>query len=517
MLLHLDGEGGKRYNDPAEFSVNLSGGAGLPATNMQEIKWLSQGGAVSVRDGVYTPDTQEDSYLFSEEKAPRDFCFSCEVKINKPGDCGVLFRAQGKNGIEWIAGYYFSFNADTHTVTLQNVNGGDHYKNELGRITCPFEYGKWYTVKVCMQDYNARLWFNNFEHEIPPYYTKFDLQLKHFPRGVIGLHFGEGVAEFRSVSLGENTEVFDLDPDKSYQNPIIYGADPDIMYHDGTYYLYYTDTQDMSLFQCYTSKDLVHWSEPHVVFHGCDGWGNNEYMSPNVIYYKGLFYMFYASHTAWDENHKRRVQVAYASSTSPLGPFKSKTCRPLHTDIQEIGGHPFVDEDGRVYLSVVRFNHGNEVWAYEVKLEDGVVTSVEETLTKLMVPDCDWERDYANIVEGAVIFKHNDLYYTVYAGSHYKGSYAEGLAWAKHPLGPYTKYEYNPILRKTAFTRGTGDSVYVRNARGEYIMFYHQHFSVTEISPRQICMDRMKFVKMDDGPDVLIVNGPTATPQPGLA
>ena len=44
-------------------------------------------------------------------------------------------------------------------------------------------------------------------------------------------------------------------------------------------------------------------------------------------------------------------------------------------------------------------------------------------------------------------------------------------------------------------------------------MFYHQHYSTTEISPRWIRMDRMKFVKVDGGPDVMVVNGPTMTPQ----
>ena len=299
---------------------------------------------------------------------------------------------------------------------------------------------------------------------------------------------------------------------------MVYGADPDILYHDGTYYLYYTDTQDMTLFQCYTSKDLIHWSEPVVVFHGKDGWGNNEYMSPNVIYKDGLFYMFYASHTAPDPiTGRREAHVAFASSASPLGPFKSATMQPLHTDVQEIGGHPFLDTDGRTYLTVVRFNKGNEIWAYEVKMENGVVTPLDDTIVRLLVPTEPWECDYARIVEGGVILKHKGLYYMIYAGSHYKGDYGEGVAIAEKPLGPYRKYKYNPILRATAFTRGTGDSVYTRTADGRYIMFYHQHFSTTEISPRHICYDAMKFVETGDGsPDVIVVHGPTTAPQEPL-
>ena len=58
--------------------------------------------------------------------------------------------------------------------------------------------------------------------------------------------------------------------------------------------------------------------------------------------------------------------------------------------------------------------------------------------------------------------------------------------------------------------------MYTRTPDGGWVMFYHQHFSPLEISPRQIRMDRMKFVKVDDGPDVMVVNGPTMTPQKKL-
>ena len=48
-------------------------------------------------------------------------------------------------------------------------------------------------------------------------------------------------------------------------------------------------------------------------------------------------------------------------------------------------------------------------------------------------------------------------------------------------------------------------------------MFYHQHFSTTEISPRHICYDAMKFVETGDGsPDVIVVHGPTTAPQEPL-
>ncbi len=486
-----------------------------------ELKWTELGARVEERDGVlsargseFYTSASDRAALFAEGSAPKNFAFECEIRLVRDGEAGVYFRAQGKNGFDWIAGYYLSVNAADGSVKLRNVNGGDHSESVIASMRYPFGKGRWYKIRVEMRGSSAKIWFNNFTDESDPY-PKFDLELRHFPRGTVGLEFGCGTARFRGVSLEEIDGGTAADADGFYRNPVIYGADPDIMYYDGTYYLYFTDTQDMSLFQCYTSKDLIHWSQPHVVFHGSDGWGNNEYMSPNVFFKDGIFYMLYASHTAPDANGRRRVQVAFASSDSPLGPFRSKTGRPLHEDIQEIGGHPFVDDDGRVYLTVVRFNNGNEIWAYEVRAEDGVITPLDGTLTRLLVPEEEWECDYARVVEGGVIMKHKGLYYMMYAGSHYKGSYAEGYAVSENPLGPYRKYKYNPILRSTGFTRGTGDSVYVKTPGGKYIMFYHQHFSPTEISPRYICYDEMKFVETGSGEDVLVVHGPTMTPQKG--
>ena len=479
------------------------------------MEWVNLGAKAEEKGGVWTSEEGSEGFLFTKENTPANFKFEAEIRLKKAGEAGLYFRTVSKNGVNWLVGYAFTVNVEKHTITLTKVSNGDHVMNTLGVVKYPFERDVWYKIAVVVSGKNTRLYFNNFKYDLEPY-PKFDLELGYFMKGTAGLAFGDGVAEFRGVKLEENNEPA-LDPDESYKNPILYGADPDIMFYDGTYYLYYTDTADMHLFQCYTSKDLIHWSEPHVIFHGEDGWGNNEYMSPNVVHKDGWFYMFYASHTAPDANGRRRAQVTYATSRSPLGPFKAENKVPLHTDVQEIGGAPFLDDDGRAYLSVVRFNNGNECWIMEMKLENGKVTILEDTITKMFEATEPWEKDYANIVEGAVICKHNGLYYTMYAGSHYKGQYAEGFATAEHPLGPWKKYEYNPILTSHVQARAVGDSVYTKTPDGkEWVMFYHQHYSPTEISPRWIRMDRMKFVKVDGGPDVMVVNGPTMTPQKKL-
>ena len=134
-------------------------------------------------------------------------------------------------------------------------------------------------------------------------------------------------------------------------------------------------------------------------------------MSPNVFYHDGVFYMFYSA-----LNKEGKERVWYATATSPYGPFLPvNDQKPLH-EIAEIGGHPYRDDDGRLYMSFVRFGGGNHVWMEEVTMRDGVVTPVAGTATLAITPTEAYENDgYGLISEGGVLYKHNGLYYMIYA------------------------------------------------------------------------------------------------------
>jgi hypothetical protein len=472
------------------------------------MNWNYLGGLIDISNHEMYAKTHEMSYVFLKEEIPDNYIFRSEIKLEKDGEAGVFFNVKATQGIGSIVGYYFSIDSTDHTIYLKEVNEGDGETTLLAKKRCPFKKDIWYSIVVDVAENRMKIYFNNFclENDL---YPKFDFYLESYMGGSVGLCFGRKHARFRNISVTDNRRTDDRKVE-TYTNPLVYGADPDILYHDGVYYLYYTDTADMSIFQCYTSNDLVNWSKPHIVFHQKDGWGYRGFMSPNVIYFDGVFYMFYA---ALSQKGKRRI--SYATSKSPLGPFTNPEQTTLHGEIDEIGGHPFIDDNGRCYLTVVRFNNGNEVWAMEIRLEKRKVTVLEDTVCQLLVATESWEKDYANIVEGGVIMKHKGLYYMMYAGGHYKGNYGEGYAISKNPLGPYEKYAYNPILESNYFVAGTGDSVKTLSPDGkEIIMFYHQHYSPRKIAPRWICCDRMEFIQIDDGPDVMVVHGPTVTPQP---
>ena len=81
-----------------------------------------------------------------------------------------------------------------------------------------------------------------------------------------------------------------------FTNPVLDGcADPDVIYYEGTYYLYATNTDmkdDSEMgFKVYTSKDLVHWHDAGMALKACDSWGEKQFWAPDIIYTNGLFYL----------------------------------------------------------------------------------------------------------------------------------------------------------------------------------------------------------------------------------
>ena len=299
---------------------------------------------------------------------------------------------------------------------------------------------------------------------------------------------------------------------KTFVNPVCYGADPDVLYHDGVYYLYIRKVVGDYPFTVYTSTDMVNWTERGGVYKWQKGWSSKyHFMSPNVFYCDGMFYLLFQ---AWNNDTDKSARLFYASAKSPLGPFEG--CTMLH-DVHEIGGHPFVDDDGKVYITLCRFDFGSNLYIEEVTVKDGVITPKTETCKLILYPQTAYEvNGRGRTVEGGVPIKHGDYYYMIYAVGSYKLHYGQSYAVSKNIYGPYEKYEYNPFLVYNAAVDGPGDAVIMPSPDGkELYLVYHQHNAIGTVSPRMTCIDRLKFVpNPDGGPDVLVTAGPSSTPQP---
>ena len=265
-----------------------------------------------------------------------------------------------------------------------------------------------------------------------------------------------------------------------------------------------------------TSKNLYDWEEAGFAFGLDENSPIHYFMSPNVFHKDGYFYLLIASQFGGAFG-ATEFRIFYASAKSPLGPFVMNPEKPYINTVPEIGGAPFIDDDGRVYITTVRFGGGNHVYIQELNAENGVLSTKREAV-HCISPTEHYEVDpYGRISEGGVITKHNGLYYMMYASGHFRGHYGESYAVAKDVYGPYTKYKYNEILSSNSYIDGAGDCMFVLCPELEenYVVYHMHSRKGNKGFDRDICIDRFYFVPSEDGgPDVLKVYGPTSTPVP---
>lgn len=315
----------------------------------------------------------------------------------------------------------------------------------------------------------------------------------------------------------------------TYTNSMINGADPFVLLHDGVYYLYATNAPETG-FVVYTSQDLTNWKNRGYALKEDDGatvFGNDWFWAPEVFEYDGRFFMIYAANE----------RLAIASADTPLGPFTQSTVGPLtlrasesaytarpsgqagYLSNGEIDGHFFEDTNGSLYLYFVRYgdNYGNAIYGSSISYANGEFTVDRSTITRLISANSSgWEKSslYVTVTEGPEMLKHNGKYYLSYSANGYTDqNYAVGYATSSSPLGTFTKYSGNPILKKDAANGvyGTGHHCFVMSPDGsEMFIVYHRHHDSSAVIPRQLCIDRAYF----DSNGVLTVNGPTTTAQP---
>ncbi len=487
----------KFYTDKGYFDnlkITVYGDEQLPAMD----KKIELGGfAFQSSDGLKQENgTVSGSGAMLTETTMADN-FKAELTLTPENNTKLLFgMTDEKNG------YAFEIDKNNETLAFYKITDGKYTR--LGVKKLPVYDGE-HAAYVEVKDGVVTVMFDTFFEKEDAFWS-FSFKFGNYKTGKFGVMLDGG-----SVKALTITEV-DSITGKTYTNPVNWGADPDVLFYDGTYYLYNRVHADNGIFRVYTSTDMVNWTAGDIVFtidpavHTATG-----YMSPNVTYYNGTFYLFYAA-----KNSEAKNRLFCATSDSPVGPFTHKHGQvPLH-DVSEIGGHPYIDESGKVYLTYARFGNGNHIWIEEVILADDKATPVPGTLTKLISPSTEFENDgYGHIAEGGVLYKHNGYYYMIYATGHYQGHYGETYAISKDILGPYTKYEYGDIITWNMHTDGTGDAIFVKSPDGtELWMVYHRHQTPGQHTSRYTCIDKVKFVAdPNGGPDILTVQGPSTTPQ----
>ena len=268
--------------------------------------------------------------------------------------------------------------------------------------------------------------------------------------------------------------------DTAFTNPVANGADPFVLYDEGTYYLYATNDGSNG-YIAYTSTDLVNWRAEGYVLRKTDVPldSSNTYAglwAPEVIKDGDTYYMIYTA----------QEHLGVATADSPLGPFKDKSGWLF--DAKAIDGHFFRDDDGKMYLYFVscgEWNYngyttgsGNNIWGGEFDLD--TCTFVEKP--KLLIRHAG--SDEWNVNEGPEMLKYNGTYHLTYSKYGYGAvSYSVCDATSSSPLGTFTKQ--GTVLITADQDRaypdnnlyGTAHHCFVKGSDDRLMIVYHAHRS----------------------------------------
>ena len=460
-------------------SISLFGGA--KAESGKITKGYAMG---SVNEGAYT--------------------LSSAITLSEGGIAGLYFGAdeaspKAKNG------YYFEVNSNQGTVTVYNIVNGLyrvivqrnlHLLSDRAVIRVTYGMSSNKDAATLYFDDNALV----FEA-----YPKFDLSLPAFGKAV-GVYVENATATL-PVCVKEEVPT----SGNFFKNNLFEQfTDPEVFYENGVYYFLGTraSTQNQGV-QCYSSTDFVNWKDEGFVLKHGDAFGDGVYKAANIVKYGDYYYLFYMAKS----NALGTSVTAYASATSPTGPFKNAEKTALTGDSNFIGGQPFIDE---VYLIYARTTGGNKLYGSKITLKDGKATIDLSTEKMLLEPTEPWENAKASVVECGYLVKHGGIYYLLYSGGNYNSTYGTGYATSESPLGPFTKYAYNPILVSNDQAFGVGAAtIFVSPDQSEHFIAYLRNFSPTVVRPLLTCIDRIRFVpNANGGPDIIEMYGPTVNPQP---
>lgn len=457
-----------------------------------------------MREGALHASGGKEAKLAVDGMRLGDFQLDVELRAAAGAQAGVVFRGNDlEEGNDGFHGYYAGIDASNGQLVW---GANDPSWRRIASQPAGVEADTWYRLRLQVAGDGVKVFVNEkpLGTDAWPVFDGID---DAFERGSIAFRCTGGDASFRNLELRQYRAPRLT---RSYTNPLADGpADPVVFFHKGIYHAYVTYTlraprREQGI-RLYTSRDLVSWRDEGFALKARDSWGESGFWAPDIAEKDGTFYLYYAANE----------RMCVATAKSPMGPFRQETKAPMEPASIRIDGHVFEDDDGKRYFYYVSFGAGNEIWGG--RLNDDM-TSVDESSLRLMVkPDRPWEQHRARVTEGPEMLKHKGTYYLTYSGSHYQSpEYSVGYATSDNPLGPWTKFRDNPVMKSTTYARGTAHHCFTKSPDGkELFIVYHRHHGPERANPRKLAIDRARFAPDPaGGPDILQVHGPTSSPQP---
>lgn len=252
-------------------------------------------------------------------------------------------------------------------------------------------------------------------------------------------------------------------------------ADPSVVKIGDTYWASATTSNWFPAYPLLKSKDLVNWKNEGFVFTKMPDWVDYYFWAPEITYEGGKVYIYYSAHKKGGN-----LCVGIASADKPEGPYTDHGPIICQT-VGSIDAFPMRDEAGKLFM--IWKEDGNSVgkptpiWAQEL---NEARTALVGEKKELFRNDKGWE---GNLVEGVSMMRKGDYYYAFYAAAGCCGrecTYQTGVARSKTLLGPWEKYDKNPILVNDEEWKCPGHGTPVEKD-GKYYFLYHAYDKETGV------------------------------------
>lgn len=234
------------------------------------------------------------------------------------------------------------------------------------------------------------------------------------------------------------------------QNPVLKGvADAGVIRYAGKYYIGGVHTYG----DFYVSDDLVNWNKKIHVFDLDNDWThgtgakNNQVHADDISYSNGLFHLLFSVNYWGKDRHI--VHITHAVSPTVEGPYKE--VRKDQWTENRIDPMAFRDDNGKLYLYMVKFTDGNAIWVRPMNQDFSF--SGDAMLQFSSQPDT-WETLDNRVTEGPFVVKYRGRYYMMYNANHTApeyGNYRLGVCEASSPMTFNTggKYSYPVVGPRT--------------------------------------------------------------------
>jgi beta-xylosidase len=279
-------------------------------------------------------------------------------------------------------------------------------------------------------------------------------------------------------------------------NPILVGADPDIVALCGRWWVYPTNAVDpedgfaATRFYAWSSPDLRHWTKSaallgmaDISWIKADGAADHGLWAPSLTAARGRYYLYYSV----GPQNPTPSRLGVAVGDSPNGPF-TDTGKPLFTGgsgFEAIDPMAFVDpRTGAAYL----YAGGSAGAKLRIFLLKPHMTEIDHEIPVATPP---------YFTEGAFVHERGGIYYLSYSHGHWNGpDYSVHYATSRTPVGPWT-YR-GAILTADATHQGPGHHAFAENpTTHQWFIAYHRWERGPGPGPyqgmRQVAIDRVRY------------------------